>query len=151
MKYVLLAFVAATLAMPVHAATWRLAVEISDQPAVLMFIDSDTVVPAGNFYEFELLYFVEGETVETDRTGAQRQQISCNPATIRLLSDRNWIGEVEQPQSQIDPASAAPAKGSVAEALINVICDKQSYLTGAVADPYRYADDYFSALADADM
>lgn len=147
MRFLLGAALALAVSAPAHAVSWRLVGNNDEIPAIVAFVDADSVQRSGDTVSFVLIYYVEGETADSD-IGVRQQRVAiCSTTNFQVSSERRWIGPTEQPEVAVDTKFTVAGAGSIDESSINMVCGSQAYIGGPISDPDSYAKNYFADLS----
>jgi hypothetical protein len=147
MKRILSLVAAVAASAPAYAVDWRVVGDNTDLPAIIAFVDRDSVKQSGGYADFVLIYYLEGETEATDVGVRQQRRAQCPGSGFQVLSERRWLGPTEQPQEAVDQTFKNAASGSIDQAVIDMVCGTRVYNSAKIADPDQYAKDFFADLA----
>jgi hypothetical protein len=137
-------------AAPAYAVDWRLVGNKYEYPAIVAFVDHDSITRSGGFADFTMIYYVEGQSEATDVGVRQQRRAQCPGTGFQILSERRWLGPTEQPATTIDQTFKSATAGSIDLSAIEMICGTRVYNSEKIADPDKYAKDYFEDLAYED-
>lgn len=144
---ILPALALATMTVPAtaaHAESWRLAGTISEYPALVAFIDADSLSRFGDSAQFTVRQFDEDVI---DGWLDQKINAKCSTMTYTVLNTKNYdAGKLTSDSDKVEEVGTAPV-GSVDEMMLWMACGKEP-LPAATSDPLGYADDFFLGLGD---
>lgn len=144
--------VAVLLGVPAaaQAENWRVVGYNRDYPAIVTFVDADSVRRTGNSAEVKLQYYLEGANMSVDERSVQRRRVNCTTFNYQMLAQQYYIGKTLQPAKPLSKGESPSAEGSIDKGIADAACGRPNYMSETVADPARYSSDYFADLAYED-
>ncbi len=125
-----------------HAESWRLAGYVEEYPALVAFVDADSLRRSGSRADFTILQFDEDYGSDW-----LKQQIStdCSKTGYAILDSKTLENGVVK-NAEGEPTSVDDIKaGSIDELIINLVCGR-AQMPAATPDPARAATDIFASL-----
>lgn len=147
MRLAIMALVASLAATPADAETWKLVGDNTTLPAIVVFVDYDSVVRNGDIASFKVRLYTEGEMPETDKLFIHRREASCSNYSYFMLDQQYYIGNLPESDDSVPSKIIQPPDGTIDRSLIDMVCGRRQYLSGPISDTTAYASDYFSDLA----
>lgn len=144
MKYRYFAAALAVISSSAQAENWRNADYTEVWPALIAYVDTDSVSRSGNEVGFSALMYQEGSTPSLDESWSQRWVANCASIVYVVQSSTHYVGTTLESQSGI--SSYTPAAGLTAENMVKSACGQRNYLTDTIADPNADANDFFMYL-----
>lgn len=149
MKYRYLAAALAVFSTSAQAANWREAGGTDEYPAVIAYVDTDSLSRNGNQARFAIRMYQEG-TTNSDALWSQIWSVNCATTAITVESSSYYLGIALQEQSSTPAAPFTPVAQSVDLNIVSSACGNVAYQSGTIADPGQDAADLFDDLAYED-
>lgn len=148
MKYLFYAAAVAAISTPAYAESWRSVNEWTDYPAIITYVDTDSISYVGNDIELTYREFIESQFDNGSNNFVQRRRLNCSSNTYTILNHQYYSGSTPQGDPSQDSTRYDAKENTADRRLQDAVCGKTSYLTGPVSDPSYDAEDFFYYLDD---
>lgn len=149
MKYLYLAAMLAAFAAPAQAENWRMTGYNDDLPAIIVFVDTDSVSLNGDSVNFTLRVYGEGNTADTDELSIQRRSGSCSDVSYQVMSEQYYVGTKLTKETNTPGEIITSDYDTIDESTMDSVCGVVDYVSERIEDPAQYAGDHFAELAHA--